>query len=182
MIRAFAQFFISALLVLGLATAIACGDDDDSGSGSGSGSGSASGSASASGEPVGPGVVQAKPASATQVDVVLREWAVQPSVASVPAGQIYFLVDNQGPEDPHEFVVIKTDLTPDRLPVEQGAVPEDKVQLLDEIEPFSPGSKASLTLNLTAGTYALICNIAEVEQGQLESHYQLGMRASFRVQ
>ena len=175
---------------------VACSDDDGedrpgvdviqdgtgSGSGSVSASGTGSGSASASGEPAGTGVVEDKPADATQVDITLREWEVSTSQPSVPAGEIYFLVENAGPVDPHEFVVIRTDLAPDALPVEEGKVPEDDIDLVDEIEPFAPGSSASVTLDLEAGSYVFICNIAEVEEGELESHYQLGMRVAFAVE
>jgi uncharacterized cupredoxin-like copper-binding protein len=160
--------------------------EDGTGSGSVSGSVSASGTGSASGsatgEPASAGVVEEKPADAKQVDVTLREWEVSTALATVEAGQIYFLVENAGPEDPHEFVVIRTDLAPGDLPVVEGKVPEEEVDLVDEIEPFTPGSSASITLDLEAGSYVLICNIAEVEDGELESHYQLGMRTAFTVE
>jgi hypothetical protein len=150
------------LLVLTATALVACNDDD------GDGGGAPSGSVSASGEAAGPGVVTTKPADAAQIDVVLREWAVQPAQTTVRPGQVYFLVDNQGPEDPHEFVIIKTDLAPTALPFENNLVPENRVDIIDEIEPFSPRSRASITVNLTAGNYALICNITELEAGQVE--------------
>jgi uncharacterized cupredoxin-like copper-binding protein len=161
---------------------IACGGEDrpdvdviDDGS-----SGSASGSAS--GEPASEGVVEDKPADATEVDVTLREWEVSTSTPTVAAGEIYFLVENEGPEDAHEFVIVRTDAAPDALPTTDGKVPEDEIDLVDEIEPFTPGSSASITVNLEPGNYVLICNIAEVEDGELESHYQLGMRTAFTVE
>jgi uncharacterized cupredoxin-like copper-binding protein len=194
----FASFRHAAvgLVVLIAALQVACGDGEDrpavdvidNGTGSGSVSGSVSasgtgsGSASASGEPVGAGVVEEKPADATQVDVTLREWEISTSESSVAAGQIYFLVENAGPDDPHEFVVIRTDLAPDALPVVEGKVPEEEVDLVDEIEPFAPGSNASITLDLEQGSYVFICNIVEIEDGELESHYQLGMRVAFAVE
>jgi hypothetical protein len=36
--------------------------------------------------------------------------------------------------------------------------------------------------DLKPGKYALICNLVEIEQGKLESHYQEGMRAAITVQ
>ena len=183
------KLFATVAIGLSAVLLVACGGEDrpnvdvvDSGSASGSSSGSASGSASASGEPSGPGVVEDKPADATQVDVTLQEWQVSTLVASVPAGDIYFLVENDGPDDPHEFVIIRTDLAPDALPTTDGKVPEDEIDLVDEIEPFTPGSSASITVNLEAGSYVLICNIAEIEEGELESHYELGMRTAFTVE
>ncbi|MEZ4554019.1 MAG: hypothetical protein R3B59_08930 [Dehalococcoidia bacterium] len=179
----------AATSMAGMALLVAaCGGEDrpavdvieDGGTSSASGSVSSSGTGSASAP--GPGVVEAKPAGAQQADVVLREWAVEPKVATVKAGQVYFLADNQGPEDAHELVIVRTDLAPDKLPVEEGRVPEDEVDLVDEIEPFSAKSQASKTVTLTPGNYVLLCNIAEVEDGELESHYELGMRVAFRVE
>lgn len=122
------------------------------------------------------------PQGATAIDVTLKEWEVIAGSASAPAGQIYFRVTNDGPDHPHEFVVIRSDLAPDALPVEEGVVPEDDVEVLDEIEPFAVGSTGSLTLALEPGNYVLICNIAETEDGELESHYELGMRTAFVVE
>jgi uncharacterized cupredoxin-like copper-binding protein len=122
------------------------------------------------------------PEGATVVDVTLKEWEIIVGSALAPAGPVYFRVANAGPDHPHEFVVIRSDLAPDALPVEDGKVPEDEVELLDEIEPFAVGSTGSLTLDLEPGNYVLICNIVETEDGQLESHYEQGMRAAFVVE
>ncbi len=140
-----------------------------------------SASVSVSGVAAEPGVVEPKPAGATQVNVTLREWAIELQTTTVKAGNVYFLVDNQGPDDVHELVIIKTDLSPEGLPTSEGRVPEDKVNLVGEVRPFTANSKASGVFNLTPGKYALICNIAEIEGGWLESHYQLGMWVAFTV-
>ena len=128
------------------------------------------------------GVVHPKPAGATEVRVTLAEWTLELSVSSVAAGDIYFLVDNLGPEHPHEFVIIRSDLAADALPtIHDGSVPEDAVDLVGEIEEFASASSASMVFNLTAGKYVLICNVVETE-GALESHYGEGMRAVFVVE
>ena len=129
-----------------------------------------------------PGVVETPPPGAPQVKVTLAEWVIARDVDSVKAGETYFLADNVGPNDAHEFVVIKTDLAPGELPVEDGTVPPYKVDFVGAIPPFAPGSAASIVLDLEPGNYALICNIAEVENGKLESHYQLGMFTPFTVE
>jgi uncharacterized cupredoxin-like copper-binding protein len=153
---------------------IVSGTPSDSTNGTGTGTGTGIGAE--------PGVVTPKPGDAVQVDVALREWAVEPAQASVKAGKVYFFVTNAGPEDPHEFVAVRTDLAPDKLPVGQDKrVPEEQVDILDEIEPYAPGTVASLTVALAPGTYAFICNIAESENGEIESHYLLGMRVGFTV-
>lgn len=148
----------------------------------GSASGSVSGvSGSVSG--VGPGVVEPPPESAIEVGVTLAEWAVSPEVASVQAGEIYFLANNAGPNDEHELVIIRSDLPIDELPTdERGFVPEDEVDFIGEIEAFSPGTQASGTFDLEPGRYILICNIVELEDGEWESHYRQGMRVEFTVE
>jgi hypothetical protein len=128
-----------------------------------------------------PGVLRTPPAGATQVAVALTEFEVAPDQTSVAAGQVYFLATNSGRE-PHELVVIRTDLPADALPVEDGRVPEDEVDMIGEIEPFAAGSSASAVFGLEPGGYVLICNIVEEEGGGTESHYLEGMRAAFTVQ
>ena len=91
---------------------------------------SASPSASAGASPGGDG-------SGSTVEVTLQEWAVVPAETSAPAGEITFAVTNDGPDDVHEFVVIRTDLEPGDLPTdEHGAVDEsgEGVEVIDEIE------------------------------------------------
>jgi len=132
-------------------------------------------------EPV-TGVVRPKSEGATQIDVSLKEWAIEPSVTSTTAGLVYFLATNEGPEDAHEFVVARTSRSLDELPIVGGRVDETLVSVLDEIEPFAVGSEASLELDLEPGAYVLLCNIAEVEGGELESHVELGMKTAFTVE
>jgi len=128
-----------------------------------------------------PGVVSPKPSDATQVNVTLREWAVAPGQSSIAAGRIYFLASNVGPDHPHEMVIIRSDLSPLNLPFRDNKVPEEEVDVVDEIEEFAPRSSASLTVNLTPGKYLLICNISE-EDPQIGSHYKKGMVAGFTVE
>jgi hypothetical protein len=190
--RRIGRTFVGLPLLLALLLAAGCDGGEDrpqvdvvgtsgSESASGSVSGSASGSVSASGA-VEPGVVEPKPADAAQVDVTLREWAIELAQTSVRAGKLYFLAENAGPEDPHELVIIRTDLAADALPVEDHKVPEGEVDIITEIEPFASQSKASTTVELPKGSYVLICNITEVEGGETESHYEEGMRVAFNVQ
>ncbi|HEX7173039.1 MAG TPA: hypothetical protein VF365_10575 [Candidatus Limnocylindria bacterium] len=120
----------------------------------------------------------------TTVDVSLREFSIAPSVASVPAGTVTFEVTNDGPNDVHEFVVVRTDLAPDALPTDgDGAVLEDGegMEVIDEIEDLAVGASETLALELEAGSYVLICNIVELEEGGTEAHYALGMRSAFTV-
>ena len=120
----------------------------------------------------------------TAVEVTLEEWAVVLSVSDVPAGAVTFEVTNDGPNDIHEFVVVRTDLAPSELPTdEDGAVLEDGdgMEVIDEIEDLVVGSTETLALDLEAGKYVLICNIVEEDAGETESHYAMGMRTAFTV-
>ena len=118
---------------------------------------------------------------ASQVEVSLAEWSVAPIPADVNVGEVTFVVTNNGSE-PHQMVVVKSDLPPDGLPVADGKVLEDQIDLIDEIEPFAVGETQRLTLNLSAGNYLLICNIvALLPDEPPESHYEAGMTVSFVV-
>jgi uncharacterized cupredoxin-like copper-binding protein len=119
---------------------------------------------------------------ATTVDVTLQEWAVVPEAESAPAGDVTFVVTNDGPEDIHEFVVLATDLAPGDLPVdEHGAVTEEGegIEVVDEIEDISVGDTQELTVTLAAGNYVLLCNIYSADED--EAHYQMGMRIGFEA-
>lgn len=117
------------------------------------------------------------------VAVTLQEFSVGTDPASAPAGSVTFDATNDGPDDQHEFVVIKTDLGLTDLPTdENGAVDEegDGIEIIDEIEPFDVGETKTLTVDLEAGSYVLICNVWDEEEQ--EAHYQEGMRTSFTVE
>ena len=129
-----------------------------------------------------PGTVRPQPDGSTRVNVTLQEWGVVPDALEIPAGRIYFYVENIGPDDPHEFLIIRIgDTNVQDIPVVDGSLPEDEVDIIDEIEPFATGSSASIVVDLTPGRYLLLCNIAEIEDGELESHFELGMRTIFEV-
>jgi hypothetical protein len=156
----FLRISVSVVVLAMVATAaVACGDDDDDDGG-------------------GP----------TTVNVTLQEFSVIPDQDAVDAGEVEFVAENVGPDDPHELVIIKTDLAPDALPTrEDGGVDEDGdgIEIIDEIEEFDVGGSESLTLNLDEGNYVLICNLVEEEEEDgetvIEAHYQFGMRTAFTV-
>ena len=117
------------------------------------------------------------------VDVALQEWSVNPASQSAPAGDITFRVTNDGPDDIHEFVVLKTDLDAAALPTDDtGAVDEsgEGITVEDEIEDIPVGETQELTVTLDAGSYVLICNI--YDETEMEAHYEMGMRIPFTVE
>ena len=124
-------------------------------------------------------------ATGTTVNVQVQEWAVIPDTLSASAGSVTFDVENVGPEDLHEFVVVRTDLPASDLPTaEDGAFDEEAegVQVLGELEDIEVGATDSLTLDLEPGHYVLLCNLVQEEDdGTVESHYRMGMWIDFEV-
>lgn len=112
-------------------------------------------------------------AAAGSIAVSLSEWAVAPAQAVSAPGAVTFAVTNAG-EQMHEFVVVKTDLKADALPVVGNKIDESALTPVDEIEDIAVGTSPTLTVDLAAGHYVLLCNI--------ETHYGLGMRADFDVE
>jgi uncharacterized cupredoxin-like copper-binding protein len=112
------------------------------------------------------------PAAAGSIAVELSEWKVVPAAATAAAGEVVFAVANKGTTI-HEFVVVKTDLKADALPVADNKIDESTLTPVDEIEDIAAGATPSLTVTLDAGHYVLLCNI--------ETHYEQGMQADFDV-
>ena len=68
---------------------------------------------------------------------------------------------------------------------DDGAVLEtgEGMEVVDEIEDIPIGDTPTLTVDLAAGSYVLICNILQEEpDGTLEAHYSVGMRTGFTVE
>ena len=115
---------------------------------------------------------------AYELNVTLQEWAVLPDSLSIPAGSVTINATNVGPMDPHELVVVRTDLPAGELPTnEDGSFDEDAegVEVIGEIEEFEVGTTQSMTFELEPGSYVFLCNLVEEEDDGIEAHYQLGM-------
>jgi uncharacterized cupredoxin-like copper-binding protein len=106
------------------------------------------------------------------VDVTLKDFSLAVTPATFPAGDITFGIQNDGPSA-HELVILRSDEAPDALPVQSGVIPEDRIDLVDEVEDIAPGTNTSLSVNLEADAYVLVCN--------LPAHYEAGMHAAFTV-
>jgi uncharacterized cupredoxin-like copper-binding protein len=121
-----------------------------------------------------PSAAASAPASAAagSIAVELSEWKVVPTPATATAGSVTFAVTNAGSQT-HEFVVVQTDMKADALPVTGGKIDESALTPVDEIEDIAAGATPSLTVDLAAGHYVLLCNI--------ETHYEQGMHADLDV-
>ena len=127
-------------------------------------------------EPAEPDPTATEPvASETTIDVSLREFVVEPSIHTAPAGTITFNVTSDASIF-HNFKVIATDLDPDALPVDDAlfAVDEEQVDVVVSTVDLDPGEQETLTVELAAGGYVLICNVP--------THYGFGMTVAFSVE
>jgi len=114
-----------------------------------------------------------------KIDAALTTYKIVLSKNSASAGDIVFHVHNDATDLKHEFVIFKTDLPEDQLPVnDEGAVDEEGagVTHIDEVE-VEAGQSADLAVNLAPGNYVLICNINDNN----EMHYGHGMHVTFTV-
>ena len=109
---------------------------------------------------------------AVNVSVDMKEWEMavdQP----LPAGAVNFQVRNSGAVA-HEFVVIRSDVAVDGLPIDGAVADEVGLDILARILEFRAGSAASTALELQPGQYLLFCNVP--------AHYTLGMAISVTVE
>jgi len=116
-------------------------------------------------------------AEGTPVAVAVGETDVQNmymtlDTETVPAGTVTFTVVNEGVKK-HEFVILSTDVMAGDLPLKGDEVVEDDYTAIDEIGDLPPGDTQTLTVDLAAGHYALICN--------LKGHVRMGMYADITV-
>ena len=120
----------------------------------------------------GDGVAAFRPGD-VQLVVELTDYKVIPNVATVRAGETKIGVRNRGSQ-PHDLVVLRTDLAPDRLPYDAGKAKADESGSVARTKELRAGGTAAVTVTLEPGQYVLICNVA--------GHYRLGMRTSLRVE
>ena len=111
--------------------------------------------------------------SGSQVVAELTDYKITVNVPSVKAGKIKIGVRNLASME-HSFQVLKTDLAPDKLPVDGASAKAKEDGKVGEIPSIPAGKSASVTLDLTPGKYVFICNVA--------SHYQLGMHTGFTLE
>ncbi len=103
----------------------------------------------------------------------LTEFAIELAPAAVAAGDVQFDINNAGTIE-HEFVIVDTDTLAADLTVEGEGVSEEGMTVVDEVEDIAAGATPTLTVSLSAGHYALICN--------LPGHYAGGMHADLTVE
>ncbi|MGZ5297688.1 MAG: sulfocyanin-like copper-binding protein [Actinomycetota bacterium] len=120
------------------------------------------------------------PAGSTPITVSLGEtdpthMFIDLSQPYAPEGKVTFIITNTGAED-HEFVVLATDTPAADFPItgfdgEPNRFDEDAKGLTNVGETgdpaMAPGTSMMLTIDMSAGHYAGVCNLA--------GHYAMGM-------
>ena len=108
-----------------------------------------------------------------QLVVELTDYKVTTNSAIVRAGETKIGVRNRGSQ-PHDLVVLRTDLAPERLPYDLGKAKADEPGLVARTKELRSGGTAAVTVTFEPGQYVLICNVA--------GHYGLGMRTALTVE
>jgi uncharacterized cupredoxin-like copper-binding protein len=106
------------------------------------------------------------------IPVTEKDFSIALGSSTATAGDVTFNISNEGPSA-HEFVVVKTDLAPDALPVKDNEVEEDQLDAIGEQEDIAPSTSTDLSLTLEPGSYVVFCNIT--------GHYESGMHAGLTV-
>jgi uncharacterized cupredoxin-like copper-binding protein len=114
----------------------------------------------------------------SKVDVSLTTYVITLSTDSVKAGEVTFHVTNDATDLVHEFVIFKTDLPEDQLPLTAENIVDEAgagITFINEVEDVEQGTSKDLTVTLEPGRYVLLCNTAE------NNHYMRGMHIVFTV-
>jgi uncharacterized cupredoxin-like copper-binding protein len=107
-----------------------------------------------------------------QLIAELRDYSVTLNAATVKAGPTKIGIRNRAGQV-HNFLVIRTDLPPDKLPYDGGRAMAKEDGALAKSKDLRAGGTGAVTVTLEPGSYVVICNTA--------GHYQLGMRTALTV-
>ena len=111
--------------------------------------------------------------SDVNVIVDMKEYSITLNVSSVKAGSVKFGIRNGGTMV-HDFDLYKTDLPLDKLPIDGGSAKVKMDGLVKQMTNIAANRSTTISADLAAGRYVIICNVA--------GHYQLGMRVSLQVE
>jgi len=106
----------------------------------------------------------------------VSEWRIDVSATKAMSGEVTFAIANFGTIQ-HEFLVTRTSYEPGQIPLgTNNRFDEDLegIDVIDEISEWPVNEARVLTVNLSAGTYELLCNIP--------GHYANGMHRTLIVE
>lgn len=109
------------------------------------------------------------------LDISKATMGIKASPGAVKAGEVTFNVTNDSKDTVHEMIVMYLANPGKPLPYleAENRVDEDKAGDKGEVSELDPGKSGTLTVELKAGKYLLICNVP--------GHYGAGMWAEFTV-
>lgn len=116
------------------------------------------------------------PVSTSGINGDEAEWHITLDSYTHASGPITFNLTNSG-TIAHEFLIVRSDAYANQLlasvdPVTK-RIDEALLDVIDEQPEYEPGTPGSVTVDLSAGHYVVMCNI--------EGHYKAGMYADFDV-
>ena len=113
--------------------------------------------------------------AAPGIDLSTATMGIKMSPEVPKAGVVTFKVTNDSKDTVHEMIVMFLADPTKPLPYldSENRVDEDRAGDKGEVSELEPGASGSLTINLKAGTYLLICNVP--------AHFQAGMWTTFTV-
>jgi uncharacterized cupredoxin-like copper-binding protein len=121
-------------------------------------------------------LVACAPAGPQTVNVSLTTYTMKITPETIKTGDVKFVVKNDATDLVHEFFLVKTDLAPDKLPLDsEGRVNEDSPQIKEvgAAEDIDPGKSGEFSVKLEPGHYVYFCNVG--------THYAIGMRGEFTI-
>jgi hypothetical protein len=118
-----------------------------------------------------------------KVNVTLAEWSIVTDPTSIPKGTVEFTIKNDG-DQKHDLLILRTNIPADQLPTKaDGSVNLDAtdIKLEHQIDEIDGGDKTGRTFDMDAGTYVLISNLVDDNNGTKVAQYGKGMHTSFTV-
>jgi hypothetical protein len=118
-----------------------------------------------------------------KVNLTLSEWSITADPNTVPKGPIEFTIKNSGQKQ-HDLVILRTNIPPDQLPTNSdGSVNTNApdIQLEHTVDPIDSGDTTGRTYAMDPGTYVLISNMVDDNNGTKTAQYSQGMHTGFTV-
>ena len=106
------------------------------------------------------------------IATTLSDFKIKPAEAEADSGPVTLELTNNGPSE-HMFLLVRTDLAEDALPVTDHVVDIEQLEVVGEVDRIEADAERSITAELAAGDYVMLCN--------LTGHYESDMHAAFAV-
>jgi len=101
-----------------------------------------------------------------------RDFRIVVEPGRIPAGDVEFLVSNQGP-DTHELIMVRSSRSRPPLRRDGLTVNEEALHVVGAVDGLDPHGVGHVRLHLAPGRYELFCNMA--------GHFMAGMHAKLVV-